>query len=296
MASNDAAIREGRVTANGLDFAYLACGDEGPLALCMHGFPDSAWSWRHLLPALAASGYRAVAPFLRGYAPTSLAPDGVYQAGAIIADITALHDALGGDGDAVLIGHDWGAIAAYGAAALEPQRWRRVVTGAVPPLAVAGGAVLHYDQIKRSFYIFFFQTQFAEMVVGMNDLEFIERLWGDWSPGYDATEDLVHVKDALRAPGNLAAAIGYYRTMLSSTDHSEAYRKEQDAMALPTPQPTLYLHGATDGCLGLDLVKDAAMFLPAEGSRMEVVENAGHFLQVERPDEVNALILDFLSA
>jgi len=81
-------ITKGRVDANGLSFATLSQG-EGPLALCLHGFPDSAWTWRHLLPELAAAGYRGVAPFLRGYAPTSIPDDGLYQPGAIASDAIA---------------------------------------------------------------------------------------------------------------------------------------------------------------------------------------------------------------
>jgi pimeloyl-ACP methyl ester carboxylesterase len=88
--------------------AGLLEAGSGPLALCLHGFPDTAWTWQHLLPALAGAGFRAVAPFTRGYAPTGIPADGAYQAGALVADAVALHQVLGGDGDAVLIGHDWG--------------------------------------------------------------------------------------------------------------------------------------------------------------------------------------------
>src|SRR5580700_7247857 len=103
------------VSANGLEFACLTDGPEnGPLALCLHGFPDTAHTWRFLLPELAAQGFHAVAPFLRGYAPTEIPPDGHYQTGALISDANALHRALGGRDDAVIIGHDWGALAAYG--------------------------------------------------------------------------------------------------------------------------------------------------------------------------------------
>src|SRR3954453_23208325 len=158
-------LREGAVQANGLDFAYLSAGDSGPLALCLHGFPDSAWGWRYLLPALADSGYRAVAPWMRGYAPTSVPTDGVYQTGALVRDACALHDALDGDGDAVLIGHDWGAITAYGAASFAPDRWRRVVTAAVPPPGSMGLSFLTYDQLRRSFYMFFFQSPLADLAV-----------------------------------------------------------------------------------------------------------------------------------
>jgi len=115
------------VRANGLEFGLLEAGT-GPLALCLHGFPDSAYTWRHLLPALAEVGFHGVAPFLRGYAPTAVPDDACYGLGALVADAVALHQALDGDGDAVLIGHDWGAEAAYGAASFAPDRWRRVVT------------------------------------------------------------------------------------------------------------------------------------------------------------------------
>src|SRR5689334_16522518 len=116
------------IRANGLEFGYLSAGpQDGPLALCLHGFPDSPRTWRHLLPALAGAGYRAVAPFLRGYAPTSVPSDGAYQTGALAADANALHEALGGDSDAVIIGHDWGAAATYGATGSAPDRWRRAV-------------------------------------------------------------------------------------------------------------------------------------------------------------------------
>jgi pimeloyl-ACP methyl ester carboxylesterase len=141
-------ITQAEVTARGVDFAYLECGS-GPLALCLHGFPDSAWTFRHLLPDLAEAGYRAVAPWMRGYAPTGVPADGRYQSGALVADACALHEALGGDGDAVVIGHDWGAGAAAGAAAWEPDRWRRVVTMAVLPRAFGVIGYTAYEQLRR---------------------------------------------------------------------------------------------------------------------------------------------------
>jgi pimeloyl-ACP methyl ester carboxylesterase len=127
-------IKASTVWANGLEFGLLEAG-RGPLALCLHGFPDTARTWRYLLPELAAAGFRAVAPFMRGYAPTAVPDDGRYSVGALAGDAGALHEVLGGDGRAVLIGHDWGAEAAYAAGALAPDRWRRLVTLAVPPAA-----------------------------------------------------------------------------------------------------------------------------------------------------------------
>jgi len=111
-----AAIEQQNVSANGVDFAVLTVG-EGPLALCLHGFPDTAHGWRHLLPALADAGYRAVAPFQRGYAPTSVPADGLFQSGVLGVDANALHAPLGATADAVIIGHDWGASGTHAAAA-----------------------------------------------------------------------------------------------------------------------------------------------------------------------------------
>src|SRR3954464_8939253 len=97
-----------------LDIAILEAGDpKAPLALCLHGFPDSAYTWRHLLPMLADAGYRAVAPFMRGYAPTEVPADGRYQTAVLSEDALALHDELGGDQQGVIVGHDWGAPATY---------------------------------------------------------------------------------------------------------------------------------------------------------------------------------------
>lgn len=280
------------INANGLAFGYLAAGPaDGPLALCLHGFPDSAHTWRHLLPELAAAGYHAVAPFMRGYAPTAVPADGAYQAGALAADAIALHEAFGGGDDAILIGHDWGAFATYAAAAHEPDRWRRVVTMAVPPVAAMLQSFFDYAQLKRSFYIFLFQTALAELALTP---DFIEGLWKDWSPGYDPAADVAKVAECLREPGNIAAAIGYYRAMLDPSLHLPAYAAEQAAADRRGEHPILYLHGADDGCLGAEVVRGAEEALP-EGSRMEIVKDVGHFLHVERPAEVNARILGWIA-
>lgn len=288
-------ITQGRVTANDVDFAYLEAGS-GPLALCLHGFPDSAWGFRHLIPALAGAGFRAVAPFMRGYAPTEVPADGRYQTGVLGLDACALHEVLGGDGDAVLIGHDWGAMAAYVAANHEPRRWRRVVTMAVPPPGALQAGFLSYAQLRRSWYMFFFQHPLADVVVPMGDLAFVEALWADWSPGYDASEDLPHVKDALRDPANLAAALGYYRATLGGVGVDPQLEEVQAKGNEPTAQPMLYLHGERDGCIGMEIAGGAAAFLPAEGSRIATIPDAGHFLHLERPAEVNSLVTDFVRA
>jgi pimeloyl-ACP methyl ester carboxylesterase len=299
--STEATITQGSVEAAGLTFGHLAAGDLAdrtkPLAVCLHGFPDSAWTWRHLLPSLAAAGYRAVAPWMRGYAPTTVPTDGHYQSAVLGLDACALHEAFGGGDDAVLIGHDWGALAGYAAVHHPGTRWRRLVAMAVPPPSSLATAFLSYDQLRRSWYMFFFQHPLAELAVPMDDLAFIDRLWADWSPGYDAAGDLPRVKDALRDPPNLAAAIGYYRATLGGVglDHRPEVQAIDAAVNGPVPVPTLYLHGHDDGCMGADLMGRASAALTTSGSRVELIDGAGHFLHLERPDEVNRLVLDFLA-
>lgn len=287
-------ITTSTVTANGIDFTYLECGT-GPLAMCFHGFPDSPHSWRYLMPALAEAGFRAVAPFTRGYAPTSLAADGCYQTGALSADANALHDALGGDGNAVIIGHDWGAPTVYGAAASQPDRWRRVVGMAVPPGGAMNMAFINnLDQVKRSWYMFYFQHPLSDLVVPSQDLAFIDMLWRDWSPGYPGDADSENCKACLRDPAHLAAALGYYRCTLGNGPRDEKYDAIQSAGGGQLPQPTLYLHGENDGCIGKEVAESVNNVAP--WAKVHVVENAGHFLQLEQPDVVNSLIIDWVTA
>jgi pimeloyl-ACP methyl ester carboxylesterase len=281
------------VAANGLEFTVLEAGT-GPLALCLHGFPDSAHTWRHLLPALADRGFHAVAPFMRGYAPTAIPADGCYRIGALIADAVALHEALGGDERAVIVGHDWGAEAAYGAAAFAPERWRRTVALAIPPSPLDLALFGDYGQLRRFFYYFLMATPLAEPVLTADGGAFIDRLWRQWSPGYDGGDEAEAAKRSLADPANLRAAVSYYRAALSElgAEPTGPYEAEQAAVTEVGPQPTLYLHGADDGCIDVALVAAAEGLLPA-GSRFEVIPGSGHFLHLERPAEVNDLVARF---
>jgi pimeloyl-ACP methyl ester carboxylesterase len=283
------------VSANGTDFSYLECGT-GKLALLLHGFPDTAQTWRHLMPQLAEMGYRVVAPFMRGYAPSAVPSDGCYQTAMLARDANALHENLGGDSEAIIIGHDWGAPSCYGAAIDAPTRWHKVIGMAVPPTAALGMAfVQNLEQIKKSWYMFFFQHGLADLVVGANNHAFIEMLWRDWSPGYDASVDLEFIRKSLADPKNLQAALGYYRATLGDGYRDPQLSELQNQMAASVPtQPLLYLHGANDGCIGVDVVESAKKIAPAN-VKFEVVEAAGHFLQLEQPKVVNKLICDFLA-
>jgi pimeloyl-ACP methyl ester carboxylesterase len=288
-------MNAGTVQARGITFHTLEEG-EGPLVLCLHGFPDHARSFRHQLPVLAAAGYRAVAPFMRGYAPTGPAPDGRYQSAALAEDAVALIAALGYD-DAIVFGHDWGALAAYGAALAAPARIRKLITAAVPyGPQVSAAFMSSYDQQRRSWYMFFFQTPFADMALAHDDFAFVERLWRDWSPGWRfPPEEMAALKATFRQPGVAEAALGYYRAMLNPALQDPALATLQGRMMLePIEVPAMVLHGTDDGCMGAELVTGMADFFP-RGLRVEMVPGTGHFLHQEDPARVNALILDFLA-
>lgn len=288
--------------ASGLGFGALAWGPSaGPLALCLHGYPDTAWTFRHLGADLAQRGWRVVAPFQRGYAPTALAPDGCYQLGALARDALGAHTALGGDRHAVLIGHDWGAVAGYVTGSFAPEVFARIVTLAVPPLPVMLGPVpqprqtladplLTLRQLRNSWYILFQQVPGAAERVFER---LVARLWADWSPAYDATDDLAHLRDALGDRAHRTAALRYYRAFLQPWYRSSAYATEQaHQMKIPS-RPVLYLHGSDDGCLSVKIAQRAPAVLAPE-SHFETIRGAGHFLHLEQPRIVNRLIGEFI--
>ncbi len=289
------AFQTASVHANGLDFATLQAGPEdAPLALCLHGFPDHARTWRLLLPALAEAGYRAVAPYMRGYAPTAIPADGRYQTAVLSQDVGALISALGAE-SAVVIGHDWGAIAAHGAAILAPQQVRKLVTMSVPHRNAGLALATQYAQQKRSWYMFFFQSFLADAAVAANDFAFIDELWRDWSPNYRLeAEEREALMRTFRTEGVLGAALGYYRAMFdpSRQDPSLAVAQAQVLVA-DIPVETLYLHGAQDGCMGIDTVDGLEAAFP-KGLEKVILEKAGHFLHLEQPDPVHRAILEFL--
>jgi pimeloyl-ACP methyl ester carboxylesterase len=272
-----------RIELPGLSVSALSWGPvDGPLALCLHGFPDTAWTWRHLGPRLADLGWRVVAPFSRGYAPTSIPADGDYTARALMSDAVALHEALEGDESAVVIGHDWGAVTANALAGASDSPFGKVVSLAVPPIQAfrSGSPVLLARQARMSWYMAFNQIP----VLSERSLDrLVPFLWRQWSPGYDASEDLEHVSAAIDSPARRRAVLRYYRANL-----------RPGALSRRKPStPTLYLHGVDDGCLSVGFADGVEDVLPP-GSRVARVEHAGHFLQLEQPDVVGELISDFI--
>jgi pimeloyl-ACP methyl ester carboxylesterase len=273
--------------------------EDGRLALCVHGFPDSAHSWRFVGPMLAAKGFRVVAPFTRGYDPTGPATDGDYHLGALMYDLITVNDHLGGAHDAVLIGHDWGSLTACALAAYPGSPFAAYVAMAVPPLraldtsgySVVRNVRLRAIQLRMSWYILFFQLPFLpERVLH----RVIPRLWRDWSPpGTDVRADVATALAALSTIAHRKAAVAYYRALLRFTRPARPYAGLHRFRFKPPVSPMLVLHGEQDGAVQAGWVDQMIDALPP-GSRVEKIARAGHFLQLDQPDAVCAAILKYL--
>lgn len=259
------------------------------LAVLVHGFPDTPHTWRHLGPQLVAEGYRVVAPWLPGYLGQA---DGPVTVGTYVNRILELHGEFGGDERAVLIGHDWGANAGYGVVNHAPAAFSRFIALAVPPTAALGAGLFGYQQLRRSFYVWFIQqVGLAEPALLADG--FWEQLWADWSPGYDARDDIAELRRHVTAE-TIADVINPYRANFHPDLTDPRFADQAVAALFPPTVPTLYLHGANDGAIGAELLTDVETYLPATGSAFRLVEDAGHFLHLERPDEVAGLIRAWL--
>lgn len=272
------------------DIATLQWGsDAGRLLIALHGFPDTAWTWRTAAPLLADAGYHVVAPFTRGYAPSGIPSDGDYSVRALARDAVALHELLGGSDDAVLVGHDWGAITADLLAGDPASPFKRLVALAVPPLPWINptratlapwlGAVVR--QPFHSWYMVFNQ------VPGLAEHTFdrlTAKLWRDWSPGYDATEDLAFLRDATPSIEFRRAAVSYYRALAS---------KGSRAAFVEPIHPLLSLQGDRDGALDPGFFP-AVQARTSANSQSELIPGVGHFLHLEEPELVTERIVAFL--
>lgn len=266
------------VRANGLEFAYLEEG-VGPLVLLVHGFPDTAHTWDHVRPALAQAGYRAVSPFTRGYAPTSIPREGRYDSDTLGGDIAAIVEALGEE-RAIVVGHDWGAAAAYSVAALRPERVRLLVTVAIPhPAAVRRTPAVAWS-VRHFFYL---ARRHAAERVRRDDFAYVDELVRRWSPAWSVPPgETDAVKEAFRQPGSLEAALGYYRALRPWLPPGHRRR---------ISVPTVAFMGDTD-------ILDRSAFARARsrftGPYETVSMPGGHFLHREHPDRFVAELLAVL--
>jgi pimeloyl-ACP methyl ester carboxylesterase len=267
------------IRANGLEFAYFEAG-EGPLVLLLHGFPDTALCWREVVPRVAAAGFRAVAPFLRGYAPTDLAPDGDYSIDALARDLLALVEHLGQGRKAYVVGHDWGAPIAQYAANLRPDRFEKLVLAAVPHLRRFLLSPTR-AQLKRSHYIFKFQAPlWAERTLPRDDFDWmVNTLIRRWSPGWNVkAADLEPIKSNFRDPARLKAALAYYRGIPKLLVNPSQARTAFASVTVPTRM----IYGTEDGGIGAEMFRKQEKRFRS-GFELCEATGRGHFMQYEDP-------------
>lgn len=249
-------------------FAVRTQGSQGaPIVILLHGFPDDASTFDELAGVLAAQGYRAVAPYLRGYHPSPL--DGDLTLDSLVADLIALADAVSPGKPVFFVGHDYGAQIGYVALTRAPERFAAAVT-----LAGAHPATINRNMRRlprqwwMSRYIIFFQFgRVADRAVEKNDFAYVDRLWRRWSPGFiPPAGHLSRVKDTLRR--SMPAPIAMYR------------EGGFDVAAAPIAVPTLFIAGANDGCL-LPALSDGQDELFTRGYEREIWPGVGHFPHLE---------------
>ncbi len=275
------------VEVNGVRL-HCAVAGEGPLVILLHGFPDFWYGWRHQLPALAAAGFRAVAPDTRGCGRSERPPRTAdYRPRVLAGDVAGLVRAFGADSAAV-VGHDWGAGAAWYFAADHPELLERLVIMGGPHPARMGQAFRTIRQLRRSWYMLFFQLPVvAEAALRRGDFaELRRRLREDLArPGTLSEEDVERYIENYRRPGGLTAALSYYRAH---------FRRPREALsAVRVDCPVLLIWGQEDSYVGPELAQPDPRYVP--DARVEVIPAARHFVQADAPDRVNELLIDFLA-
>jgi pimeloyl-ACP methyl ester carboxylesterase len=276
------------IQANGQQFAYDEAGRGGDIALCLHGFPESRYSWRHQLPVLAEAGWHAIAPDLRGYGDTSR-PVGraAYTLRHLVDDAAALFDAFGAR-RRLLVAHDWGAVIAWQFAIERARPLDGLVIMNVPHPAVMRAVMRRsLAQLRRSWYIFFFQLPFLpEAMLGARRARGIGQAFVNMAVDKSKFPQTVldHYRQNALRPGALTAMINYYRANF-----------RQLGRANPTPRidiPTLMIWGEQDTALGLELTEGYNVYVT--DFTLKRLPGVSHWVQQEAPEQVNNQLRDWL--
>jgi len=267
---------------------YVEAG-EGPLVLLLHGFPQFWYQWRHQVPALVEAGFRVVAPDMRGY-NLSDKPPGVraYRVELLARDVERLIPACG-ERTAAVVGHDWGAIAAWIAAMRYPERVEKLAVLNVPHPASFLDGLLRPMQLLRSSYVFFFQIpRLPEEVIRAGEFALLRSVLGrdPVRPGALTAEDIERYIEAIARPGALTASLNYYRALLRTPGETRALLQRVEA-------PVLVIWGERDRFLSRRLAEPPHLWVP-NLVRVKRLSDASHWVAEDRPLEVNTLLLDFL--
>jgi epoxide hydrolase 4 len=273
------------IRANGIDFHVAVGGNGNKLALCLHGFPESSFSWRFQIPLLARMGYQVWAPDLRGYGKSSR-PLGAaaYALEHLEEDVAALIEASGAH-EVVLIGHDWGALIAWSYAMFGRITPSRLIIMNVPHPALAQKGLRTLRQLSKSWYIFFFQLPvIPEWVLARKNYAAIAQAFRRMA--VDKTrfpkEVLRVYQDAAAQPGALTAMLNYYRALLRGLGRTRR-------RGLPRIEvPTLMIWGEVDAALGKELTYGTEAYVA--DLTLRYLPNVSHWVQQEAPETVNAMI------
>lgn len=268
---------------------YVECG-AGPLVVLLHGFPEFWYSWRRQIPALAAAGFHVVAPDMRGY-NLSDKPPGVhsYDVEVLARDVARLIEACG-ERRAVVVGHDWGAAVAWMFAMRYPEMLERLVILNVPHPARMMQGLRTPQQLLRSWYIFYFQIPvLPEAGIRAANFALLRRLFATDPVRTDAftAADIDRYVAAFAQPGALTAAINYYRAAVRRNPLT--FRQDMTKIEAPV----LVIWGERDRALGKELAGPPPELVP--NARVERLPDASHWVQNDRPERVNELLLEFLA-
>ena len=266
------------------------------VVICLHGFPDNIETFQHQIPLLVEAGYQVVVPVMRGYESGSVQSDQQYFLHQIAQDIVDWMDELC-ISQAHIVGHDWGALTAWVMAGLAPSRIATLTSIAIPPLGRFQQALLKVPlQLLSSWYIGFFQLgKMADWAVKANDWLLIRFLWRKWSPDWRVDEETIRgVISTLSQPGVKGAALGYYRCLMAVRDPN--WKQTQRLLKHKLKMPVQIIHGVNDGCIDRNMFDVAVVRNDfEEGVKVHSIEEAGHFVQLEKPLVISRLLLEFFS-
>ena len=273
---------------------YLTSGQGARLYL-IHGFPDCAENFEYQINFFSEKGFEVIAPFLPGYHENDEEVD-TYQTLRIAEVLIDFIESISGEEKIFLYGHDWGAPIAYGIAQLRPDLIDKFSCASVPHgINVQTAFLTNGDQQRMSWYMFFFQLPIAEVAVPLNDYEFIHRLWREWSPDLKEYKDFSEkVVSILDKPNVLSKALAYYRsTFQESLQLDRINQKSLELLSSKIQPACLYFHGKNDGCIDYKLSNGMEEYF--EDLEIKILEDCGHFLHIEKPDEFNEVLLNFFT-
>lgn len=273
---------------------YYSKGEGKPLYL-IHGFPDCAENFENQIDFFSQNGFKVIAPFLPGYHEHDEELD-TYQTLRIAEILIEFIESVTGDEKIYLYGHDWGAPISYGIAQLKPDLINKFSTASVPHgISVQTAFLTDGDQQRMSWYMFFFQLPLADVSVPLNEYEFINRLWREWSPDLEEYKKYSkRVVSVLEKPNVLNKALAYYRsTFQESLQIERINNKSLELLTTKIEPACLYFHGKNDGCIDYKLVEGMDDYF--NSLEINILEDCGHFLHIEKPEVFNKALLEFFT-